>query len=45
MASFAIVRNVSYSFLNLRKALQACSLKRIFQMTFLIPKFVIDTIN
>ena len=42
MASF---RTVSYSFQNLWKALQTFSLKRSSQKTFLILKFVIDTIN
>ena len=37
--------NVFYSFQNLRKALQSFSLKRNSQKVFLIPKFVIDTIN
>ena len=37
--------NVFYSFLNLGKALRTFSLKRSSQQTFLIPKFVIDTIN
>ena len=37
--------NVSYSFQNLGKVLQTFSLIRSSQKTFLIPKFVIDTIN
>ena len=37
--------NVFYSFQNLGKALQTLSLKRSSHKTFLIPKFVIDTIN
>ena len=37
--------NVFYSFQDLRKALRKFSLKRSSQKTFLIPKFVIDTIN
>ena len=37
--------NVFYSFQNLGKALQTLSFKRSAQKTFLIPKFVIDTIN
>ena len=36
---------VFYSFQNLGKALQTFSLKRSSQKTFLISKFVIDTIN
>ena len=39
------LHNVFYSFQNLQKALQTFSLKRNSQKTFLIPKFVIDTIN
>jgi len=38
-------RTVSYSFQNLLKALQAFSLKKRSQKTFLIPKFIIDIIN
>ena len=37
--------NVCYSFQNLGKALRTFSLKRSSKKTFLIPKFVIDTIN
>jgi len=37
--------NVSYSFQNLWEAPQSFSLKRSSQKIFLIPKFVIDTIN
>ena len=37
--------NVFYSFQNLGKALRTLSLKRSPKKTFLIPKFVIDTIN
>ena len=36
---------VFYGFQNLGKALQTSSLKRSSQKTFLISKFVIDTIN
>ena len=39
------LRNVFYSFQDLGKALQTFSLKRNSQNTFLIPKFVIDTIK
>ena len=39
------LRTVSYSFQNFWKALQTSSLKRNSQKTFLIAKFVIDTIN
>ena len=38
-------RNVSHSFQHLWKALQMFSRKLTSQKTFLIPKFVIDTIN
>ena len=37
--------NVFYSFQNLGKALRTLSLKKSSYKTFLIPKFVIDTIN
>ena len=37
--------NVFYSFQNLGKVLRTFSLKRSSWKTFLIPKFVIDTIN
>ena len=37
--------NVSYSFQNLRKALKTFWLQWTTQNTFLISKFVIDTIN
>ena len=37
--------NVFDSFQNSEKALKTFSLKRSSQKTFLIPKFVIDTIN
>ena len=39
------LRNVSFSFQNLGKALQTFSLKKSSHKTILIPKFVIDTIN
>ena len=38
------LRNVFHSFQHLAKALQTFSLNRSSQKTFLIPKFVIDTI-
>ena len=40
-----VIGSVFYSFQNLGKALRSLSLKRSSLKTFLIPKFVIDTIN
>jgi len=39
------LRNASYSFQHLWKAPQTFSPQKTYQKTFLIPKFVMDTIN